>query len=241
MHSRILIALVSLELLSACNQKKFDSNVATRPAAEPKPPVTVKEEDAIPIVKEPETVKTEETVLPTPVPPKIEPEVPKPDTSIEFGASEIFRIGDGFASSGSACVGQVNTFKLSGTKYHFQFEVTEDNTQIDLSIGRICGVDQVEKDTFSLINEGSKALELVEKPLPMKIDIGPDSPWVPYPAFTLKKGLYSVVIHSKNIHGKVVVPGTPIDSTKDEHDDFLVGNIKLKANKKVTAVKIYTE
>ena len=262
MQTRIFFALVSLQLLSACNKKKFDSDVPTRPTSTTSPPVeeapaipvqevsatSVQEESIIPIVKAPDAVAPVEpapTIVLIPNVSDVKSETPKPvpvdDKSIEFGASEIFRIGDGFASSGSACVGQVNSYKLSGTKYYFQFEVADDNTQIDLSIGRICGVDQIDKDTFSLINEGTKMLELAEKPLLKSVEFGPEKPWIPYPAFTLKKGLYSVVIHSKNILGKVVAPGTPLDPSKDEHDDFLVGNIKLKASKKVTARKIYVD
>lgn len=234
MQVQLLAALLSLQVLAACNQKKFDAGVATREAQLK----AKQEETTIPTKpKAPEGPKAPETETITTV---IVP-VPQPDTSIEFGATEIFRIGDGFASTGSACVGQVNTYKLSGTKYYFQFEVAEDNTQIDLSLGRVCGVDQIDKDTFSLINEQTKAIELAEKPLPKGTDIGPDRPWVPYSPFTLKKGTYSVVINSKNVLGKVVPPGTPIDPNKDEYDDFLVGNIKVKANKKVTAIKIYAE
>lgn len=233
MHTSLKLGMISLVLLASCNKKKFDGGVATRDA-ETK---TVNQEDAIPpstppVIEPPQQIPATETTIPA---------VPEVEKSVEFGAAEIFRIGDGFASSGSACVGQVNTYQLRGTKYYFQFEVAEDNTEIDLSIGRICGVDQVDKDTFSLINETTKTAELAEKPLPKGVEYGPTAPWVPYPKFKLQKGVYSVVIHSKNIHGKIVTPGTPIDPNKDEHDDFLVGNIKLKANNRVKAIKIYAE
>lgn len=167
--------------------------------------------------------------------------IPEIERTAEFGVNEIFRVGDGFASSGSACMGQVNTHELRGTKYYFQFEVVEDNTEIDLSIGRVCGVDQLDKDTFSLIDEATKELALAEKPLPKQIDVGPAQPWFPYSKFKLRKGIYSVVIHSKNVLGRVVEPGTPIDPNKDEYDDFLVGNIKLNADNRIKAIKIYAE
>ncbi len=233
MKTPIALSLIALQLTLACNQKKFDAGVATRdakPAALP----PVKEETTIPVAPAGPAIE----VIPST---SEQTNLPAIDTSIEFGASEIFRIGDGFASTTSACVGQVNTYKLSGTKYRFQFSVENDNTSVELSIGRICGVDQVDKDTFSLINEDSKAIVLAEIPLKKQTEFSPDKPWAPYPKFVLGKGQYSVVIQSKNILGKVVPPGTPLDPSKDEYDDFLVGNIKLKASNKVSIVKISVE
>lgn len=234
MQVRCAAALLGLLVFGtvACNQRKFESNVAQREV----PRKVIKEEPAKP--KAPEGPKAPVTET---IPNEIEitplPKEPEPET-IEFGSNEIFRIGDGVASTGSNCSGQVNTHKLSGIKYFFQFEVAEDNTEIDLSIGRICGVDQPVKDTFSLINDQSKVLELAEKPLQQGVEIGPAKPWVPYAPFTLKKGIYSVVIASKNTKGKA---DKVVDSALDEFDDFLVGNIKIKANKSVKALKVYAE
>ena len=119
-------------------------------------------------------------------------------------------------------MGEVTTFALSGTTYYFQFQVYEDSTQIDLSIGRVCGVDQVDKDTFALINDQTKAVILAEKALPQVTSIQPATPWVPYASFVLNKGMYSVVIQSKNIYGHPKVPGVAPDPKLDEYDDFLV-------------------
>ena len=81
----------------------------------------------------------------------------------------------------------------------------------------------------------------MEKPLPKLSNLEPSKPWVPYPTFTVNKGTYSVVITSKNIYGHAKIPGAVLDPSKDEYDDFLVGNILLKASRNVKAVKIYTE
>ncbi len=255
MSTQILSGLISFAILAtACNQKKFDAGVASREAQ----PKTVNQEPAVPAAQPapaPVTTTTTVETLPsgpdTTVPgPAVDPSqgkpdpapgpVSEPDKTVEFGAAEIFRIGDGYAHSSSACVGQVNTYKLSGTKYFFQFEVMEDDTGVDLSIGRVCGVDNPQFDVFSLLNEKTKAIELAEKILPKETETN-GVPWVPYPAFKLKKGIYSVVIHSKNKEGKVYPVGTPLDPKKDEYDDFIVGNIKVKATKQVKAIKIYAE
>ncbi len=251
MSTQILSGLISFAILAtACNQKKFEAGVASREAQ----PKTVNQEPATPVeqaapapVASTTTVETLPAGPDTSVPgPAADPSQGKPapdldpDKNVEFGAAEIFRIGDGYAHKTSACVGTVNTYKLSGTKYFFQFEVMEDDTGVDLSIGRVCGVDNPEHDVFSLLNESTRVIELAEKILPKESETN-GVPWVPYPAFKLKKGIYSVVIHSKNKEGKVYPAGTPIVPEKDEYDDFIVGNIKVKATKQVKAIKIYAE
>ncbi|RYZ61451.1 MAG: hypothetical protein EOP09_19925, partial [Proteobacteria bacterium] len=123
MSTQILSGLISFAILAtACNQKKFDAGVASREAQ----PKTVQQDSATPAAQPapaPVTTTTNVETLPAgpdvtapapavdPVQGKPDPvpgPVPEADKTVEFGAAEIFRIGDGYAHSTSACVGQVN-------------------------------------------------------------------------------------------------------------------------------------
>ncbi|MBC7658091.1 MAG: hypothetical protein H7249_00130 [Chitinophagaceae bacterium] len=231
--------LVCVSILAACNKSSFAGSSGAKdvpvPIQQPQTPPS-----ALPAIPAAPAVRVTPAVVVTPSTlPENKPDVPS--KVVEFGATEVFRIGDGYASDTSSCVGQVKTYKLSGTTYHFQFEVLEDDTLIDLTIGRICGVDQIDKDTFALMNDTTSKITLAERALPKLTDAQQATPWAPYPTFKLAKGLYSVVIMSKNIYGHAKVPGVAPDPSKDEYDDFLVGNILLKTTKAIRSVKIYTE
>ena len=54
----------------------------------------------------------------------------------------------------------------------------------------------------------------------------------------LDKGKYSVVVSSKNVLGK---PQGSATTGKDEYDDFLIGKIRVKADKGVKFSRIYSE
>jgi hypothetical protein len=50
-------------------------------------------------------------------------------TEIVFGSAKVFHIGDG-KYGGSSCQQTIEAYALSGTKYYFEFEVTEADTQV---------------------------------------------------------------------------------------------------------------
>lgn len=165
-----------------------------------------------------------------------------PTVNAEFGVDGVFRIGDGTAGAQSACVGELKSFDLKGTIYYFQFNVLNDDTQVDLSIGKICGVDRADTNVVSLINSDSGTEQLPEKVLPTDASKLAQPIWTPFPAFKLQKGTYSVVVASKNVLGKPKAPGPATTPTGvDDHDDFLIGNIILKGDKPIQSVKVYAE
>lgn len=179
------------------------------------------------------------TPAPNPTPSSVPTNNPKPtDTSVEFGADDVFHIGDGAIGSGSACVGEVKTFALQGTRYSFEFEVLEDDTTVDLSIAKICGIDAEKMTSIALINSSDKAIEGSEQILATDAQSDRSKILLPYTGLKLKKGLHAVVITSKNTVGKPQGTKTP---GADEYDDFIVGKIKLKANKAVKFSKIFAE
>jgi hypothetical protein len=168
--------------------------------------------------------------------------VAEPSVNAEFGADGVFRIGDGTAGAQSACVGELKSFDLKGTIYYFQFNVLEDDTQIELTIGKICGVDQAETNVISLINADSGAVQIPEQVLPTDASRLAQTVYTPFPAFKLQKGTWSVVVTSKNVLGKPKAPGPATTPTGvDDHDDFLIGNIVLKGDKPLQTVKVYAE
>lgn len=156
------------------------------------------------------------------------------DTTIKFGDQDVFRIGDGTSGINSACAGELQGYDLRGATYYFQFEVLEDDTGIDISIGKICGVDNAAGTTMTLV-DSLNAPQQTEIAVP--IDSGRAAAWSPYSSFTLAKGTYSLIVRSKNVMGKT----GPIQPGADEYDDFIIGSIQVAGQKKVRAVKVYAE
>src|SRR5690606_466226 len=57
------------------------------------------------------------------------------DDELIFGKDKVFHIGDN-AMSGSSCLDQITTFAIKGKRYYFEFEVTKDQTTVDITINR---------------------------------------------------------------------------------------------------------
>lgn len=158
------------------------------------------------------------------------------DTKINFGDSNVFRIGDGTSGIQSACASELGGYDLKGTTYYFQFEVLEDDTAIDLTIGKLCGVDRDGKTTINLLKASDNSIAQAETGVPTDAS-GRSAAYLPYPQFTLAKGLYSLVVKSNNVNG-----GTgPAQPGVDEFDDFIIGSIEITGQKPVKAVKVYAE
>ncbi|WP_141732725.1 hypothetical protein [Oligoflexus tunisiensis] len=212
LRNRLFMTLGILGLVMGCTDGRFKGGGSSAQAPLEKPVETEKTADATPTV------------------------------NAEFGVDGVFRIGDGTAGAQSACVGELKSFDLKGTIYYFQFEVLNDDTQVELSIGKICGVDRADTNVVSVIRSDSGTEQLPEKVLPTDASQLAQPVWTPFPAFKLQKGTYSVVVTSKNVLGKPKAPGpatTP--SGVDDHDDFLIGNIILKGDKPIQSVKVYAE
>lgn len=178
---------------------------------------------------------------PVPPPPPVPEPIPEPPMKvIEFGADKVFRIGDGEASKESACVNELSSYELKGSTYNFQFEVLEDATKIDLSIGKLCGIDAGNMTLISLVNKDSGKVEVLEQAIPTDKASRP-SPYAPFAQTSLNKGNYALTIKSKSALGisdevaRTNYPGL------DHHDDFIVGNIMLTGDKLLRGQKVTTE
>ncbi len=146
----------------------------------------------------------------------------KTETEIRFGVDKVFRIGDDNYSN-TSCKEQVASYKLSGTRYFFEFEVTEPQTQVDVSINKVCGVDYLLTNSTKLIKDSQifqvqPVLKTTEK--------------IQYQSVTLEPGKYAVIVESGINYTEV---------QKGDHDDFLVGDIAIKANKKIGGGNVRTE
>ena len=139
-------------------------------------------------------------------------------TDIIFGGTKTFHIGDGDFDSSSACASQVSSYSLKGTRYFFEFEVLTDATTVTASIGMICGVDY---DQSSSIYLQSSTDNLDQKPL-TKGQTTAD-----FAAKTLNIGKYTVVVESR---GNA--------NSNNDHDDFIVGQVKIHADKGIKPGKV---
>ena len=154
---------------------------------------------------------------PTP-PPVIQPD----EKEIRFGVDKVFRIGDDNYTN-TSCKDQVASYQLSGKRYFFEFEVTEPQTLVDISINKVCGVDYMLTNSTRLTRD---AQIFQVQPLMTATDK------IHYRAVTLEPGKYAVIVES-NINYTEVRRG--------DFDDFLVGDIAIKASKKITGGNVRTE
>lgn len=209
---RIAFGLLSLTLAFslACQDKKFSGATQTGQAANAEPKDHLQE--------------------PT-------PEVPEPTNEIEFGSDEVFRIGDGNSSAQSACIGEVKSHDLKGTVYYFQFEVLEDDASVDVSIGKFCGVDTAGFTAVALKDEAKQMIGN-EISVPTDASAQRENPYAPLSGQKLKKGIYSLVVTSKNTQGRAE---KSTDPNVDEYDDFVIGKIQIKSDKTVKQVKVFAE
>lgn len=132
-----------------------------------------------------------------------------------------FRIGDG-AADGTSCKVRVDPAALAGKIYYFEFEVTRDQTQVAISFGITCGIDFGDTN-FIYLRRGSS--EVYKERLQKNID------GQGMPSQTLSVGKYTIVIESRS--NTAEMGASPTD-----FDDFLVGELKVNANKPIKAGKI---
>lgn len=159
----------------------------------------------------------------TPAPTKTTEPVRQPtETRIEFGADKIFRIGDNNYPD-SSCKEQLDTYPLSGTRYFFEFEVTEPATQLGIVVNKLCGVDYLLTNTSRLTREANV---LQVQP------VLPPSASIQYQGLVVGPGRYSLIVESNKNYNKV---------RTGDHDDFLVGNIVVTANKPIRNGLVRTE
>ncbi len=144
------------------------------------------------------------------------------DNEVEFGSDKVFHIGDNDFGA-STCRKEIATFDLHGTKYFFEFEVTEPATNVDITIRRICGVDYSDSNFVRVLKNGG---EVSGQPLLA------DSTQVPLNSLVLEPGKYAVMVESKRNFNRM---------SRGDNDDFLVGNIYVKASKKIVGGSVRAE
>lgn len=225
------ILLLSALQLTACSSDKKFSGSAVAQADKKEPVEDTANQDPLP--DEPTSVAEPEVEVPsTEEPAQLPDNVVATDTSIEFGADGIFHIGDGAFAASTSCAGEIGAVDLTGVTYFFEFEVVEDDTDVDLQIGKLCGADY-NGNRLSLIRSNTKA-KIKDLAIPKDSTGETQGGWEPFSTVNLAKGKYSVVVSSKKGSiGGGEVPG--------DFDDFLIGEINVKANKQVKAIRIFTE
>lgn len=159
------------------------------------------------------------------------------DNTIQFGEDDVFRIGDGTSGVQSACASELKGYDLKGSTYYFQFEVFEDDTKVDLSIDKICGVDKADATFISVINDDTDVTAFAEITVATDANSDRKKSFEPFTGLQLDKGIYSLVVRSKNTVGRV----GPVPAGLDEFDDFIIGKLNLKGEKKVKAIRVFAE
>lgn len=139
------------------------------------------------------------------------------DKEVEFGSDKVFHIGDNDFGQ-SSCRREIKAFDLHGTKYFFEFEVTQATTKIDISIRRVCGVDYDDTNFVRILKNGTEISQQLLQPAATQFTVNTQ---------TLEPGKYAIVVESLK-HGT-------------DNDDFLVGNIYLKADKAIVGGNVRAE
>lgn len=153
-------------------------------------------------------------VKPEPPLPPVKPEPPQPPpatTEISFGGVDTFHAGDGAfgASTCQAGIGQ-GTTQVAGV-YTFQFDTLEDFTNLDISIGSLCGLDN-EDSNFVYIRENASGAIL------QSVELAPGATTASLKAVNLRKGSYSLVVESVN-------------DVEAGRDDFVFKAIQIKGTR----------
>jgi hypothetical protein len=149
------------------------------------------------------------------------------DKEVVFGEDKVFRIGDGDFSA-SSCLDTIAAYPLSGTSYFFEFDVLEDDTVVDIDIKRVCGVDFKKTNVARLLLGASADAAGTEVWTGL---LGKGALTFTVPQRTLAKGHYALNVESLRDGGGVF----------GDNDDFIVGNIRVKASKKIKPGEIRTE
>ncbi len=139
---------------------------------------------------------------------------------VAFGGDKVFHLGDGEMKD-SSCSLELSVYPLSGTTFHFEFDVTEDMTLVDVSID-LCGVDIIDTNFASLQSQGTKLQEL--RLTPGSLDLR-------FQGQVLNKGHYAVVVESRN-------GSQDRQWTTQDHDDYMVKQVLIKGDKAVVRGKV---
>ncbi len=169
-----------------------------------------------------EQTSTPSTVTPsTAGQPQIGPadQMMQPDANtIIYGRDKVFHIGDNKYEN-TSCKEQVSQLPLEGNAYFFQFEVLNDNTAVDVTVGKICGVDYT-SNTYELYSGNSRVQGRYIQRLGTTASGS---------RMILRKGTYNVVLSSGL--------GRYNGSSQADLDDYIVGNVTVKGNQAIKPIK----
>jgi len=144
------------------------------------------------------------------------------DRNIQFGVDKVFHIGDNNYPD-SSCKEQIDSYQINGNRYFFEFEVTEPQTQLNIAVNKLCGIDYLLSNSTRFAREGTV---LQVQPLL------PTSGSIIYQGLTVEPGRYSVIVESTKNFNKV---------RSGDFDDFIVGNVIVNANKPIRNGSVRTE
>jgi hypothetical protein len=133
---------------------------------------------------------------------------------INFGKDHVFHIGNGQFKD-STCREEIAQLPLSGSIYFFQFEVTADNTQVDINMARACGIDY---------SSGTVQLAKGFRKIGSQT-IAPGITSLSLPKAALNRGVHTVYVYA----GK----GDGIRGAKWDIDDFIIGQVQIRANQPI--------
>jgi hypothetical protein len=154
------------------------------------------------------------------------PFVEGPDRPIDFVAPNdgVFHIGDG-AFPASTCQTQLRQTRLEGTSFFFEFDVTENDTQVNVELNDVCGVDHP-TNLATLTRVGDSTVQQ-QRGLPL----GRGSLGIVDMALgrvTLPAGKYVLRVESQP-NTQIITPSTP----QGDRDDILIKRVRVHANKPV--------
>ena len=210
--SQILPVVIIMMFVNGCGEANFSDGSGS--ANNPTPPRPTNKPGSEEAGSQNATQKTNPEVV-SPVDSSVDA------NQIEFGTDVVYHLGDNDFSN-SSCLNQMTEFPVTGTKFFFEFEVTEDNTKMELVVSNICGVDYAGSNFLSVGDlsgtaiGGARTLTTADFAFQM-------------PVLTLAKGQYAIIAESKK------------NISMGDFDDFTIGKIKVKSDKKVIPGKIRTE
>jgi len=141
---------------------------------------------------------------------------PDPNTVI-FGRDKVFHIGDNKYEN-TSCKEEIAALPLEGNAYFFQFEVLNDNTMVDINVGKICGIDYT-SNTYELYSGKSRVQGRYIQRMGTTVN-GTN--------LMLKRGTYNVVLSSGL--------GRYNNNSKQDLDDYVVGNVTVKGNQAIRPI-----
>jgi hypothetical protein len=139
---------------------------------------------------------------------------------VGFGTSKTFHIGNGLFAPDSNCAFELNGEQLTGQRFLFAFEVRENDTRVKIQVNKICGIDT--DSNASGIMQGDKIVSS------KVLGIADNNAGFTTSTVRLNKGKYTFVVASGDFgYGDI--------------DDFIVGEVHIRGDKKLVKGEVTSE